>query len=107
MPGLEISGGEFRLVSGNGENVIGQYTFNADLHRVLMRLNLEARTCGVRIEQFSDQGPEVPTPPLITASGPLIAESFQELDRLRIAWESIEPITNYFLCEDVTISKDN
>jgi len=108
--GLEISGGEFRLVSGDGENVIGSYSSNADEHRVFMRLNLGGGTCGVRIEQVAQgAGPGAPpTQPLITAIAPLVTADFEELDRLRVRWEETEgaSATQYFLGH-VTISKDN
>lgn len=108
--GLEISDGEFRLVSGDGESVIGEYTANADEHRVFLRLNLGSGSCGVRIEQFEQgAGPDAPpTVPLITATGPLITQGFEELDRLRFAWENTAGTspTQYFLGH-VTISRDD
>jgi hypothetical protein len=107
---LEISGGQFRLVGGDGENVIGAYSANADEHRVFMRLNLGSGTCGMRIEQVAQgSGPDAPpTQPLITALAPLITPGFSELDRLRIRWEQTEgaSATQYFIGH-VTISKDN
>lgn len=111
--GLEISGGEFRFISGEGEQAIGQYTGNADQHRVLMRLNLGVETCFVQIEQVEQgfDGPPEDAPvtvPLITATAPLVTPGFAELDRLRVAWEEAQgvPPTQYFLGA-VEISKDN
>lgn len=108
--GLKISGGEFRLVSGDGEEVIGEYSGAADQHDVIMTLTLGSGTCGVLIEQF-EQGAEpgsAQTFPPITANGPIIYEDFEELDRLRFAWENAEEdfATQYFL-GNVNIEKGN
>lgn len=107
--GLEISDGEFRLVSGDGESSIGEYTFNADEHRVVMRLNLGSGTCGVRIEQVEQgAGPDAPpTVPLITATAPLITQDFAELDRLRFAWEDADGSPTQYFLGHVTINKDD
>ena len=106
--GLEISGGEFRLVSGAGSPVIGNYTGAADQHRVFLRIDLASSRCFVRIEQVTQGTDGPPVLPIITADGPVIAAAFGELDRLRVAWEETSPddATNYFLGPTV-ISKRN
>ena len=108
--GLEISGGEFRLISGNGENVIGNYTGQADQHNITMRLNLGSGTCGVIINQVAQgSGPNAPnTVPTISATAPLATSGFQELDRVEVAWEDTpgDGPTQYFLGH-MTITKDD
>ncbi|WP_282610501.1 hypothetical protein [Pelagibius sp. Alg239-R121] len=106
--GLEISGGEFRLVSGAGAPAIGTYTGAADEHRVFLRVDLASARCFVRIEQVAQGTDGPPVQPVIVGDGPVIAAAFGELDRLRIAWEETSPgdATNYFL-GPVVISKRN
>lgn len=106
--GLEIAGGNFRLVSGIGSPIVGTYTGAADEHRVFLRIDLASERCFLRIEQVAQGTDGPPVQPVITADGPVIAAAFGELDRLRVAWEAILPTdaTNYFLGPTV-ISKRN
>jgi len=96
--GLEISGGEFRLVSGDGTNVIGTYSSQADEHRVIMRI---AERCFVNIRQFGQGlGPNSPlTAPVIDTSAPLAANGFGVLERVQVAYEQVTPDTpgSYFV----------
>ncbi|MGB3245851.1 MAG: hypothetical protein WBB25_15055 [Sulfitobacter sp.] len=96
--GIEISGGEFRLVSGNGTNVIGSYSAQADEHRVILRI---ADRCFVNIRQFGQGlGPNSPqTAPVIEASAPLAASDFGILERVQVAYEQVTPDTpgSYFV----------
>lgn len=96
--GLEISGGEFRIVSGEGTNVIGTYSAQADEHRVIMRI---ADRCFVNIRQFGQGlGPNSPlTAPVIDTSAPLAARDFGVLERVQVAYEQVTPDTpgSYFL----------
>jgi hypothetical protein len=105
---LEISGGEFRLVSGAGSKVIGEYSSSADEHKVLMRIDKTAHRCFIQITQVAQgSGPGAePTMPTITADGPFHAAAFGELDIVRFAWEQVAPgdATQYFL-DDVVASK--
>lgn len=106
--GLEIAGGEFRLVSGNGTAVIGTYSGQADIHTVLMRLNRTAARCYVGITQVA-QGTDGPlTQPEIAANAPFVSANFGDLDRMRVRWESTasSDATSYFLGRTV-ISKRN
>ncbi|WP_299739719.1 hypothetical protein [uncultured Roseobacter sp.] len=106
--GLEIAGGEFRLVSGAGTSMIGTYSGNADQHNVVMRLDLDGNRCFVVITQVAQgtSGPQIQAP--IEANGPIFASSFGDLDRLRVAWEDTAGAgaTSYFLGRTV-ISKQN
>lgn len=102
---LEIADGEFRLVGGAGSVAIGEYTGNADVHEVLMRLDKTNDRCFVRINQIPQgAGPGVdPTMPVITADAPFQDSAFDELDVVRFAWEEVGPgdATQYFLDEVV------
>lgn len=106
--GLEIAGGNFRLVSGIGSPIVGTYTGAADEHRVFLRVDLASARCFLRIEQVAQGTDGPPVQPVITADGPVIAAAFGELDRLRVAWEAALPTdaTNYFLGPTI-ISKRN
>lgn len=105
---LEIADGEFRLVGGNGSTVIGAYTFNADTHYVLMRLDKTTDRCFVRINQVPQgSGPGAdPTMPVITADAPFLDAGFDELDIVRFAWEQVGPddATQYFI-DEVVVSR--
>lgn len=108
--GLEIAGGEFRLVSGNGTHVIGTYTPNADTHYVLMRLSRPSHSCAVSIRQVQQgQGPDTPqTVPPINATAPFIDADFGALEEMRYTWNNPQPnrAENYFI-GNVIISAGN
>lgn len=97
--GLEIAGGEFRLVSGSGTAVIGTYSFNADEHRIFLRLALGQERCFIRIEQVAQGTDGPPVQPVIVADGPFVADQFGDLDRMRVVWEPSNQGsgTSYFL----------
>lgn len=99
---LDIAGGEFRLNGGSGTVVAGPYTGNADLHRVLLRLDNRTNRCFLNIRQYmqASQSPNDPqTLPVINANVPYEDPDFDELDRVLVSWESVQPddFTSYFL----------
>jgi hypothetical protein len=49
--GLELAGGEFRLVSGAGTEAIGNYSTQFETHRVTLRLAKSVRRCTVTIQR--------------------------------------------------------
>ena len=99
--GLEIGGGEFRLVSSAGTQVIGTYSANADQHRILLRASRASRRCLINIRQVAQgSGEDAPlTQPAIDASGGFINPAFGAFGRMRVAWEQGSPENpkNYFL----------
>lgn len=106
--GLEIAGGEFRLVSGAGTTDIGTYSGLADQHNVIMRLDLEGARCFVVINQVAQGTDGPPTQPTIEANAPFVDADFGDLDRMRIRWEDTAGAspTSYFLGR-MRISKSN
>lgn len=104
---LEISGGEFRLVGGDGPKVIGEYTAAADVHHVLLRLDKFGSRCAIQITQVAQGEPDSePTVPTIIDNVPFQDPDFDELDIVRFAWEQVEPddATQYFL-DTLVVSK--
>lgn len=99
--GLEIGGGEFRLVSSAGTQAIGTYTGAADEHRILLRASRTGHRCLVNIRQVAQgAGENAPlTQPAIDASGDFVDVAFGALGRMRVAWEQGSPENpkNYFL----------
>lgn len=95
--GLEIAGGEFRLVSGNGTTAFGTYSANADQHNVFLRLALGQNRCFVRVEQVPQGQSGPPTQPIFTSDGPFVASGFGDLDQIRFVWEQFNSPTSYFL----------
>ena len=105
--GLEISGGAFRLVSGQGTTEIGTYSGQADQHNIQWRLSRNAARCYVQIDQVA-QGTNGPaTQPTISANAPFATAGFADLDRVRIGWEDAAgTATSYFLGRVVISKRD-
>jgi hypothetical protein len=97
--GLEIAGGEFRLIGGDGPVVIDTYTGAADEHRIFMRLDKNVDRCFIRIEQVTQGTDGPPIKPVVTGDAPFVDSAFDELDFVRVRWEqtSESDATNYFL----------
>jgi hypothetical protein len=108
--GIEIGGGEFRLVGGAGTAVVGTYSANADQHNILLRVSRENRLCYLNIRQFPQgAGTGVPqTQAAINASGSFVDNGFTRLAEMRVQWEqpSRRNPKSYFL-GPVTISARN
>lgn len=97
--GLEIAGGEFRLIGGSGPVVADTYTGAADEHRIFLRMDKTLERCSVRIEQVAQGTNGPPIKPETQASTPFVNAGFDELDRVRVQWEQTSPAdgTQYFL----------
>jgi hypothetical protein len=97
--GLEIAGGEFRLIGGDGPVVIDTYTGAADEHRILMRMDKSLDRCFIRIEQVPQGTDGPPIKPVATGDAPFVDSAFDELDFVRVRWEqtSESDATSYFL----------
>ena len=108
--GLEIGGGEFRLVSAGGTDPIGSYSGNADQHVILMRLSRKDDRCFVNIRQFplgaDTNAPQ--TQPPINAAGDFVDSAFDSLTQLRVAWEQSPPDTptSYFIGRAVITARN-
>ncbi len=106
--GLEIAGGEFRLIGGAGSVIADTYTGAADEHRILLRMDKASDRCFVLIEQVTQGTDDPPIKPATNANVPFINAGFDELDRVRVQWEQTSPedATQYFLGPTV-ITKRN
>lgn len=97
--GLEIAGGEIRLIGGSGPMVADTYTGAADEHRIFLRMDKTFDQCSVRIEQVAQGTKGPPIKPQAQASASFVNAGFDELDLVRVQWEqtSSDDATQYFL----------
>lgn len=96
---LHVRGGEFRLISGSGEESIGPMSVEI-FHDVFMRLDRANSLCFVLIRQ-DDQAD-------IQANGrPFIDNGFGDLDRLRVAYEGAGTNPEQYFLGPVSIEKAN
>ncbi len=106
--GLEIAGGDIRLIGGAGAVVADTYTGNADEHRILLRMDKNTDRCFVRVEQVPQGTDGPPIKPAISANAPFINSDFDELDLVRVRWEetSSGDATQYFLGQAEITKRD-
>ena len=97
--GLEIAGGEFRLIGGAGAVIADTYTGAADEHRIVLRMDKATDRCFVLIEQVAQGTDGPPIKPAMQANVPFVNVAFDELDRVQVQWEQTSPrnATQYFL----------
>ena len=97
--GLEIAGGELRLIGGARSVIADTYTGSADEHRILLRIDKASNRCFVLIEQVTQGTDGPPIKPATNANVSFVNAGFNELDRVRVQWEQTSPedATQYFL----------
>lgn len=97
--GLEIAGGEFRLMDGAGSVIADTYTPDGNEHRILLRMDKATDRCFVRIEQVPQGTDGPPIKPVAVANASFVSGGFDELDLVRVRWEQTAPedATSYFL----------
>jgi len=106
--GLEIAGGDFRLIGNAGPVIADTYTGAADEHRILLRIDKTGDRCFVLIEQVAQGTDGPPIKPVTNANTPFVNAGFDELDRVRVQWEQVSPedSTQYFLGPTVITKRD-
>lgn len=107
--GLEIAGGELRLIGGAVPVVADTYSGAADEHRILLRMDKALERCFIRIEQVAQGTDGPPVKPITFANTSFVNAGFDELDRVRVQWEQTtsQDATNYFLGPVVITRRDS
>lgn len=96
---LELRGGKFHLISGNGDEVIGAYTANK-IHNVIVVLDMLKKQFGLVITQTGERA-------ITIEDKPFIEVAFSDLDKMVFNYPPaiLEALPGKYIVDDIIISK--